>query len=470
MSEPATTTSGEIPRRIGPYEIQETIGRGGMAAVYRAYQPSLDRVVAIKVISAHLASEPEFMERFRQEARAIARLSHPNILIVHDFGEENGVPYLVMELVDGPTLADLIEKEIALEEIPPLAIQVASGLDYAHSRGIVHRDIKPQNVLLTSEGRAVLADFGLARMMENAQRLTMSGGIVGTPEYMSPEQAAGRATDHRTDIYALGVILYEMAAGSRPFTAETPLGVLMKHLQEPVPPLRQYRPELPLALEAVMATALAKKPEERYQSAGELVRAYQEACRSPDASVSTAPTGAPKATTPPPPTRGEPPAIDISKYAGLRQEAEKAPRPHETPSMASLHSPPVPFTPLSASTEPSTEQPQTADGRPCPECGTLIPPGDSTCPNCFYMLPFQEIATQPWKKEPERSQVNINLLPYSLAWTPPGLERARQIAHQKAEEMAAEGWELTGQPELVQGRSARGGIVAQVILTLQRQA
>src|SRR5919204_2677746 len=188
------------PRRIGPYEIRDTVGRGGMAAVYKAYQASLDRVVAIKVISAHLASEPEFMERFRQEARAVARLSHPNIVIVHDFGEDGGVPYLVMEHVDGVTLADMLDEGIPQGQTVDLLAQVASGLDYAHSRGIVHRDIKPQNVLVTREGRAVLADFGLARIMESARRLTMSGGVVGTPEYMSPEQASGRPADHRTDI------------------------------------------------------------------------------------------------------------------------------------------------------------------------------------------------------------------------------------------------------------------------------
>ena len=220
-------TPVEGPRRIGPYEIRETIGQGGMAAVYKAHQPSLDRVVALKVISAHLASETEFMERFRQEALASARLTHPNIVIVHDFGEDGGVPYLVMEYVEGTTLSELLDDALSPERAQNLVDQIAAGLDYAHSRGVVHRDIKPQNVLVTPEGRVVLADFGLARIMESAKRLTMTGGIVGTPEYMSPEQAAGRPTDQRTDIYALGVILFEMIVGSRPYTAETPLGVLM---------------------------------------------------------------------------------------------------------------------------------------------------------------------------------------------------------------------------------------------------
>ena len=463
------------PRRIGPYEIRDTVGRGGMAAVYKAYQASLDRVVAIKVISAHLASEPEFMERFRQEARAVARLSHPNIVIVHDFGEDGGVPYLVMEHVDGVTLADLLDEGIPQGQIVDLLAQVASGLDYAHSRGIVHRDIKPQNVLVTREGRAVLADFGLARIMESARRLTMSGGVVGTPEYMSPEQASGRPSDHRTDIYALGVILYEMVAGLRPFSAETPLGVLMKHLQEPPPPVNEFRPDLPPSVDAVIQKALAKQPEERFQSASELARALRDALGG-QAEVVAAPASRPvapgvaNATRAPAPVSGvgfTPPALDLSRYPGLKATGVRMVRPHQTPSMAGAAShaaaPPAPPQDVA----PTVTRPLT-----CPECQATLPAGASMCSECMYLLPFEEVATRPVRREPERREVRVNLLPYNFRWDPTGLERARHVAQNTVDRLAGEGWELVipldAAGTFVQGRSVSGPVVQSAVLKLQR--
>lgn len=483
--------STEQPRHIGPYEIRETIGRGGMAAVYKAHQPSLDRVVAIKVISAHLASESEFMERFRQEALAVARLTHQNIVIVHDFGEDTGVPYLVMEYVDGVTLGDLLDEGIDQTRVDDLLTQVAAGLDYAHSRGVVHRDIKPQNVLVTFEGRAVLADFGLARMMESSHRLTMSGGVVGTPEYMSPEQAAGRNSDHRTDIYSLGVILYEMLAGVRPFAAETPLGVLMKHLQENPPRLREFRPDLPAAYQAVVDKALAKKPEERFQKAGELARAFREAVNasaagsSPAAPVAETPAvNAAPPVSPPPAPAGE---LDMSRYAGLKQSAQRAVKPHQTPSMVDrlkemerLREGESPQRPAPAPGSPGSggpaQEPTGAPPRPgvrtCPSCHAEIPSDASICPNCMYMLPFEEVAKQPVRREPIRQTLRLNLLPHNCRWDPPGLDRARKIAQQQVNQYLAQGWELVTPLEasgtFVQGRTAAGPVVQSAIITLQR--
>jgi serine/threonine protein kinase len=467
----------EDPRRIGPYEVRDAIGRGGMAAVYTAYQASLDRVVAIKVISAHLASEPEFMERFRQEARAVARLSHPNIVIVHDFGEDGDLPYLVMEHVDGVTLADLLDEGITQEQTLDLLPQIASGLDYAHSRGIVHRDIKPQNVLITREGRAVLADFGLARMMESARRLTMSGGVVGTPEYMSPEQASGRSTDHRTDVYALGVILYEMVAGLRPFSAETPLGVLMKHLQEPPPSIREFRPDLPPSVDAVIQKALAKQPEERFQSASELARAFKDAL-SERAEVAQAPVtqlpAAGSAGVARPPSRVSgvglmPLELDLSRYPGLKATGERLVRPHQTPSMVSAAPPAVRPSP-----PPQDEAPTAPKPRTCPECHSTLPTGASMCQQCMYLLPFEEVASRPVRREPERREVRVNLLPYNFRWDPTGLERARQVAQNALMRLAGEGWELAvpldAAGTFVQGRTVSGPVVQSAVLKLQRIA
>src|SRR6202171_4752792 len=265
------------PRRIASYTLLDQIGYGGMSVVYRARQETLDRTVAIKILSENMAASSEFMERFRREARTSANLRHPNVITVHDFGEDDrGVPFIVMEYIEGPTLADLMDAGLDDERIPDLLNQIAAGLDYAHVRGVIHRDIKPGNVLLTEEGRAVLADFGLAWLLEGAQ-LALTGGVIGTPEYMSPEQAAGHPFDHRADVYALGIVLYEMLVGERPFVAETPIGVLLQHLQDTPPSILLARPDLPAAVGDVLAKALVKDPADRYSSAGELARAFRAA-------------------------------------------------------------------------------------------------------------------------------------------------------------------------------------------------
>src|ERR1700716_3015609 len=254
------------PRRLASYTCVEPIGQGGMAVIDRARQDSLDRTVAVKVLSENLAASAEFMERFRREARTAASMRHPNVITVHDFGEDDrGVPYLVLEYIGGPTLADLMDAGLDDERIPNLLDQIAAGLDYAHARGVIHRDIKPGNVLLTEEGRAVLADFVLAWLLEGAQ-LTLTGGVIGTPEYMSPEQAAGHPFDHRADVYALGIVLYEMLVGERPFVSETPIGVLLQHLQDTAPSVLLARPDLPPAVGDVLARALVKDPADRYSS------------------------------------------------------------------------------------------------------------------------------------------------------------------------------------------------------------
>jgi predicted ATPase/class 3 adenylate cyclase/tRNA A-37 threonylcarbamoyl transferase component Bud32 len=266
-----------IDTKLGPYEIREEIGRGGMATVYRAHQPSVDRHVAIKVIMKHIAGDTQAMQRFQREARLIARLEHPHILPVHDFDGGHEPPYIVMRYLDGGTLKEVMQQgTLPLAEISYLMRQVCSALDYAHRQGITHRDIKPSNIIIDREGNAFVTDFGLARLVAGGtgEQITETGAIMGTPEYMSPEQAAGSTDiDHRIDIYALGVVLFQMLTGQLPYVANHPMAALIMHMQEPVPSALDRNPDLPPAVDEVMMKALAKEPADRYASANELALA-----------------------------------------------------------------------------------------------------------------------------------------------------------------------------------------------------
>jgi len=250
---------------LGPYRIVEQVGRGGMATVYKAYHPSLQRFVAIKVLPEFLADDQEFRSRFEQEAVAVARLRHPNILTVYDHGELDGVAYIVTEFVDGGTLADQLGKPLPVDYTAKILGPIASALDYAHSRGVLHRDLKPSNVLMASDGTPILSDFGLALMMTTSnKRLTQSGMILGTPEYMSPEQCEGATMTPAADIYSLGVVAYEMLTGRVPFSAATPAAVLIAQIKNELPPPRKSNPNLSAAVEGALLKALAKDPSERF--------------------------------------------------------------------------------------------------------------------------------------------------------------------------------------------------------------
>jgi ligand-binding sensor domain-containing protein len=268
-----------IGTTLGAYQIVEQIGRGGMATVFKAYQPSMDRYVAVKILPSHFTEDSSFMGRFTQEARTLARLEHPHILPVHDYGEQQGITYLVMRYVEAGTLKDVITQTgpMTLPEAARIMGQVGGAVDYAHSQGVVHRDIKPSNVLIDRRGNTFLTDFGIARLVAETAQFTATGAIIGTPAYMSPEQGLGQPADHRSDIYALGVVLFEMLTGHVPYEAETPLAVLLKHVNEPLPLPRQIKPDLPPAIERVLLKALAKDPDHRFQSAQALVDALQEA-------------------------------------------------------------------------------------------------------------------------------------------------------------------------------------------------
>jgi serine/threonine protein kinase len=269
-------------KTLGNYRIVERVGHGGMATVYKAYQPALERYVAIKVIHKHLAADDEqFLKRFQREAKAVASLRHPNIVQVFDFGTEGDVMYMVMEYLEGTTLKAVLnalaQKEtMRLEEVLRVFQALASAVEYAHQQGMVHRDIKPANVMLTTKGDVILTDFGIAKIVGGTQ-YTATGALTGTPAYMSPEQGHGERGDERSDIYALGVMLYEMVTGRVPFDADTPLAVIMKHISAPLPLPRQLNPIIPEAVEQVILKALAKEPNDRYQTVAEMTNALEAA-------------------------------------------------------------------------------------------------------------------------------------------------------------------------------------------------
>jgi serine/threonine-protein kinase len=280
------------------YRIGPSIGEGGTSAVFRSKHVTLDRPVAVKFLSRDLLSDPQAVERFRREARLVSRLRHPNIVDVLDFGETpDGQLYLVMELIDGTDLRSVIHSEgaLPLARTARIVRQVASALQFAHDRGVLHRDLKSANIMLTSDGEGVewvkVVDFGLSKPLDSVpSEVTQAGAVLGTPEYMAPEQVAGRPLDSRADLYALGVMIYEALCGSVPFGGT--LGeILSAHLLQPPPGLRERRPEIPEAVEAVVFRLLSKVPEDRYGSAREAAAAFEAACAGEDAEALPAPLG-----------------------------------------------------------------------------------------------------------------------------------------------------------------------------------
>ena len=254
------------------YRLDEKIGAGGMSTVYRAFDPTLERWVAIKLMHRDISSDPDQLERFRREARAVARLSHPHLVTVIDFGEDHGTPYIVLEFIEGETLKDRIRRmgRLSVAESVAYAIEIGRALSCAHSERLVHRDVKPQNVLIDKEGRAKVTDFGIARSLE-AEALTVPGRVLGTTDYVSPEQACGHDVTEQSDVYSLGIVLYEMLTGAVPYTAETQVAVAMKHVREPLPDVQVLRPEVSSALAAVVDRATAKETANRYNTAEGMV-------------------------------------------------------------------------------------------------------------------------------------------------------------------------------------------------------
>ncbi|MFO7684263.1 MAG: serine/threonine-protein kinase, partial [Chloroflexota bacterium] len=263
------------PEKIGRYQIDGEIGRGGMATVFKAYDPRFERHVAVKVLPREFMHDPEFRARFNREAKTIAALEHPAIVPVYDYGDEEGLLYLVMRYMPGGSLSDRLEQgPLSIEESAEILQRLGSALDRAHSQGIIHRDLKPSNVLFDQYGDAFLADFGIVRVAGSDSNLTASGSLVGTPMYMSPEQVYGdKELDGRSDIYALGIILFQMLTGHLPYEADTPAKMMMKHILDPVPDILSARPDLPQGAEAVVSKALAKERDDRFDTASDFTAA-----------------------------------------------------------------------------------------------------------------------------------------------------------------------------------------------------
>lgn len=274
-------------KTLGRYRLVERLGRGGMAEVYKGYQPSMDRYVAIKLMHAYLAEDEDFVGRFRREAKAIAALRHPHIVQAYDFDIEDDVYYMVQEYVGGGTLKDRLRAaneqgdRLPIEETVRIMRALCAAIDYAHAQGCIHRDIKPDNIMFDEDSRPVLTDFGIASIV-GGTRFTATGAMIGTPAYMSPEQGKGNPNDRRSDIYSLGVVLYEMLTGQVPFDADTPFAVVLKHVNEALPMPTALNPSLDPAVERVILRALAKDPEDRYQTAGALADDLEQAVAEPE--------------------------------------------------------------------------------------------------------------------------------------------------------------------------------------------
>jgi serine/threonine protein kinase len=262
-----------IPEKIGRYIVKSELGRGGMATVYRAFDPSFDREVAIKVLPREMLHDPQFRSRFEREIKMVAGLEHPAIVPVYDVGDEDGQPYFVMRYMTGGSLSDLIEKgKIPIQDTARVIEKIAQGLAYSHKRGVIHRDLKPDNILFDNNGETFISDFGVAKLTEAGGGLTGSG-VIGTPAYMSPEQAQGTEIDNRSDVYGLGVIVYQMLSGQQPYSADTPMGVVVKHITEPVPEILKLFPDLPPEVDAIIKNAMAKDRSKRYATTIDLAKA-----------------------------------------------------------------------------------------------------------------------------------------------------------------------------------------------------
>jgi serine/threonine-protein kinase len=308
------------PKNIGRYEIKTELGRGGMAIVYLANDPRFDREVALKVLPREFLFDEQFRARFEREIKTVAQLEHPAIVPVHDVGEEDGQPFFVMRNMTGGSLSNWLKQgPFSVQDTARIVERLCKALAYAHKKGIIHRDLKPGNILFDNNGEACISDFGVAKLAEAASTMTGSG-VIGTPAYMSPEQAQSNQVDLRSDIYAMGAIIYEMLTGEQPYKADTPMGVVLKHITDPVPDLLKRHPDFPPELGEVIQKAMSKNPDDRYPTMLDLAKALNKAAFGEEGQFTEynstrpnipavppssyaptiAPTPAPKSITPPP--------------------------------------------------------------------------------------------------------------------------------------------------------------------------
>jgi len=348
-----------VGRTLGKYELTAMIGGGGMATVYEARHPGLDQRVAVKVLHPFLATDSSFVDRFRREAHAVAALRHPNIVRVLDSDYEGQLYFMVMEYIGGPTLSTVLSGRragggLSLPEVYRIIPPLCGAVDYAAGRGMVHRDIKPANIIMTDDGDPILTDYGIAKMI-GATSLTSPGTVVGSAHYMSPEQAQGQECDVRSDLYSLGVVLYECLAGTVPFNGDTTATVLIKHITEPVPSIRAARPNLPFALEPVLMRALAKLPRDRYES-GAIFAEELSVALTPSRATAVVTEFVAPATPPPTPPAGWPPPTPPPT-------PPPAAWPPPTPAFIPVPTPPPtpPPTPIASAPPPTTQGTDSAD-------------------------------------------------------------------------------------------------------------
>jgi serine/threonine protein kinase len=381
----ATVQDELIGTTLGHAVIREVLGQGGMAVVYRGYQQNLDRDVAIKVLPPTYAADQAFVERFKLEARAMARLSHPNIVTIHDAGEENRHLYIVMAYIAGGTLKDRLGTPLDLRVAARHIRDVASALAYAHERGIVHRDVKPANVLLDTEGRGILSDFGIAKVLASSEGLTHIGAGVGTPEYMSPEQCRGAAVDARADIYALGVLAYEMLTGRTPFVADNYAALAHAHIYEAVPPPNRFNPRISPAVQAVVLMALAKEPAYRFQHALEMASAFEQAVA---AQMPMAPLAVRRQTSAPA-NRPLPPPVECPRCRQANAPFQRFCSNCGSPLGAAMQAQPPAYSPQMLASAAAAyvtctrcQAANVPNNRYCTRCGQPLGPAGVTCRHC----------------------------------------------------------------------------------------
>jgi serine/threonine protein kinase len=372
-----------IGHSIGRYHVIEKLGVGGMATVYKAFDTRLDRNVAIKFLRPDAVQDPTFLKRFEREAKALASLSHPKIVKIMEYGEYQGYPYLVMEYIPGGTLKQKMGSPMPWTDAAQLAAVLAHTLGYIHQHGIIHRDIKPSNFLFNEAGQPMLTDFGIAKMIEKSDnlQLTMAGVGIGTPEYMAPEQGSGQTIDYRADIYALGIVFYELVTGKKPFQADTPMAVVFKQISAPLPSPKSFVPALPDIVEQVILKALAKEPSDRYQNMGEFALALERIVE----------------INPPPQQK------PVLKSQPVDQDATKIYRPSQQ-SANQLLTPPViqpisypnnqPVTPRSFPVPDTQNLPTSADGIPVssppqyPASGSQVQPEKKSQTLLWLLIPI----------------------------------------------------------------------------------
>ena len=374
-----------IGRQLGPYRLLQGVGRGGMAEVYLAEDQRLDRKVAIKILPAAMAQEGEFKARFEREARALARLQHPHILPVYNYGQQDGLTYLVMPYITDGSLDQRMKNArgpLPLNQIVQWTEEMSSALQFAHDQGIIHRDVKPGNMLMSSGDHLLLSDFGIAKVVDANTSLTNTGVTVGSPEYMAPEQASG-AADYRSDIYSLGVVVYKMLTGQVPFSASTPMQVMFRHVQEPPPAPRVHNPAISPQVEAVVLQALAKRPEQRFQSANVLAAALKSAANA-----------------------GTPPLANPAFYT------QPASGPASSFSQASIQTPPQSAYPAQSPSGPPAYPSHTAFNQPVSSYNQPVSPYPATYESTLYDPSRQRPeARGAWASQPPPAIAPVQVYP-----------------------------------------------------------